>query len=108
MENKRNYLVGFGDSDKYIVSYEGSKEDFLHSAQFHDIERKVYEALKQKFPTGGYEGVVRPVVEEAHAGDAYAILDRDNLDRLADSVKRQVEVEREDKELNNNAPYDQI
>ena len=104
----KNYLISFGDSDKYIVPFDGSREEFVHSEKFREIEDRVFDYLKQQFPTGGYRDVLGVDVEEARDGDSYPVLDRAGFDKLLNSVKRQVEVWRQDNEMNNNAPYDQL
>lgn len=106
MENKRSYLVSFGDSSKYRIYFEGSKDDFEHSEALSVIKAKVGDFLKEKFPTGGYEDTVRIDVADDD-GRNYQLLDEAGLDDIFKSVERQVDVMRDGKELNNNAPYDQ-
>ena len=108
MESKRNYIVSFGDSNKYSVSFDGTKEEFENSGLLKDIKNKVCAYLKEKFPTGGYADTVRIDVEDSDGHGKYPELDKTGIEDLLESVKRQVEVMREGKELNNNAPFDNI
>ena len=107
MESKRSYIVSFGDSTRYRVAYDGSKEEFEASEKLRDIKNKVFDFLKEKFPTGGYEDAVKISVADDD-GRSFPDLDNAGCDELLKSVARQVEVLREGKELNNNAPFDRI
>lgn len=108
MENKKSYLVSFGDSTKYRVSFDGTKEEFENSDKLKDIKKKVADYLKEKFPTGGYAEVVELDVADDDGGSGYKDLDKAGMDDLLESVATQVEVQREGLELNNNAPFDNI
>lgn len=108
MESNRNYIVSFGDSNKYRVSFPGSKEEFEKSDLLKGLKDKVCDYLKGKFPTGGFADTVRIDVEDSDGRGNYPELDKTNLEDLLKSLARQVEVMREGKELNNNAPFDKI
>ena len=105
MENRR-YLVGFGDSDRYRITFAGDRDAFLHSEILRELEERVDEFLRKEFPTGGYEAVTSLYVADDD-GRPVRDLDDNNIADLLHSVKRQVEVMREGLELNNNAPYDE-
>lgn len=105
MEHKRSYVVSFGDSTRYKVYFDGTKEAFEASEAYKEIKDKVYSYLKEKFPTGGYEDVIRAGVADDDGRD-YQVLDASNMNSLLESVSRQVEVKRETGELNDNAPFD--
>ena len=106
MENRR-YVVSFGDSTRYLVSFSGTKEDFLYSDVLKDIKSKVSDYLKNEFPAGGYEAVAELHVADDD-GRPYPELDPAHLGDLLHSVKRQVKVEETTDEINNNAPYDSL
>ena len=107
MDYNRSYLVSFGDSTRYRVYFEGTKEEFETSARFKEIKSKVEEFLKETFPTGGYKVVVAVTVANDDHRD-YPVLDDAAFPGLLDSVKRQVNVLFEGKELNNNAPFSEV
>lgn len=104
---KRNFIVSFGDSTRFTVSFDGTKEEFESSEKLRDIKNRAMSYLKEKFPTGGYEDAVRLSVADAD-GREYPDLDKTGFDELLKQMARQVEVLREGKELNNNAPFDNI
>ena len=101
------YLVSFGDSDKYAVEFPGKLEEFKNSDFVKGLEDKVEGFLKEKFPTGGYEETVEINVADDDGRD-YKDLDKVGFNDLLKSLECQVEVMREGKELNNNAPFDNI
>ena len=107
MENKRTYIVSFGDSTRYRVNFDGTKEEFEVSDKLREIKTRVNDYLKEKFPTGGYADVVKISVADDDGRD-FPDLDKVGLDDLLKSVTTQVEVMREGFELNNNAPFDKI
>lgn len=104
----RRYVISFGDSDKYMVSYDGSISDFRKSDKLQSIKDRVDDYLKAQFPTDGYEEVVPLQVEESDGDLGYPNLDLVGIEELLKSVKRQVQIQREGFELNNNAPYDDV
>ena len=108
MENKKSYIVSFGDSTKYSVGFEGTKEEFLNSDKFAEIKKKVFDYLAKEFPTGGYSHLMEIDVTDDDGKSGSNDLDKVGMEALLDSVKTQVEVMRDGKELNNNAPFDNI
>lgn len=98
----KKYLVSVGDSDKYVVSFDGSKDEFKKSAEFKEIKNKVSDFLTTEFPTGGYADVVEISVEDDNE-KGYPILD---IAELLKSAKRQVEVLCRTNMQNLNAPFD--
>ena len=103
----KKYAISFGDSDKYIVTFQGSKEEFENSDKLRVITDRVKDYLKETFPTGGYADAIELNIEDGDGKD-YEDLETAGIDALLKSVKRQVEVLREGEELNNNAPFDQL
>lgn len=107
MDNKRSFIVSFGDSTRYKMFFDGTKEEFEASDKLKEIKDKVSSFLKEKFPTGGYEETVEINVADDDGRD-YKDLEKVGLNDLLKSLECQVEVMREGKELNNNAPFDKI
>lgn len=109
MKAEKAYVVSFGDSDKYSVPFDGSREEFEKSAEFKHIKDAVFDYVKNKFPEAEYKDVIAPKVEDLSERDeVYPVLDADNLGKLKHDVARQVEVKRSDMELNSDAPYSNI
>lgn len=109
MKEKKAYTVSFGDSGKYSVEFDGSKEEFLHSSEFRHIKDAVFDYVKTKFPEAKYEDVIQPEVEDLNQRDeVYPVLDADNLGKLKHDVARQVEVKQENRTLNSDAPYSDV
>lgn len=101
----KTYSISFGDSDRYNVSFNGSKEEFEKSDKLRVIKERIGDFLKERFPSGGYSRLVNLTIEDSDNTE-YPDLDRVGIEPLLKSIKRQVEVMREVKELNNNAPFD--
>lgn len=109
MKAEKAYIVSFGDSDKYSVPFDGSKEEFEKSGEFKHIKDDVFEYVKSKFPEAKYDDVIAPKVEEPTQRDeVYPVLDSDNLGKLKHDVVRQVEVKMQDKKMDSDAPYSNI
>lgn len=109
MKDSKFYIVSFGDSDKYSVPFDGSKEEFEKSGEFKHIKDDVFEYVKSKFPAAKFEELIAPKVEDPSQRDeVYPVLDSDNLGKLKHDVARQVEVKMQDKDLNSDAPYSNI
>lgn len=103
----KTYIISFGDSDKYAVKYPGSLDEFKKSEVMEHVRKAVNDYLKKEFPTGGYSDLIKCHVEECDCA-GYEVLDDRTLNSLLGSVKRQVEVLRQDNAINNNAPYDNL
>lgn len=103
----KNYIISFGDSAKYRVSFDGTRDEFEKSDKLLSIREKVNDYLKKEFPADDYEAVTRLNVNDDDGGD-YESFDDAGIGSLLESVKTQVEVELDTEELNNNAPYDQL
>ena len=103
------FIVSFGDSEKYSVPFDGTREEFLHSEEFKHIKDSVFDYVKTKFPEAKYEDVIFPEVEDITRHDQdYPVLDADNLGKLKHDVARQVEVKRQDKKMDSDAPYSNV
>ncbi|MDE6792392.1 MAG: hypothetical protein K2J48_04845 [Muribaculaceae bacterium] len=109
MKDSKFYIVSFGDSDKYSVPFDGSKEEFEHSSEFKHIKDAVYDYVKSKFPEAKFEDLLAPKVEvPTERDEVYSVLDADTLGKLKHDAARQVEVKMGDTSLNSVAPYSNI
>ncbi len=109
MKAEKAYVISFGDSDKYSVPFNGSKEEFEHSSEFKHIKDAVFEYVKNRYPEAKYDYLIQPKVEEITERDqVYPVLNADNLGKLKHDVIRQVEVKAGDTSLNSDAPYSNI
>lgn len=109
MKDTKFYIVSFGDSDKYSVPFDGSKEEFEHSSEFKHIKDAVFDYVKSKFPAAKFDELLAPKVEvPTERDEVYSELNADNLGKLKHDVARQVEVKLENRELDSDAPYSNI
>lgn len=109
MKAEKAYIVSFGDSDKYSVPFDGSRDEFLKSDEFRHIEKEVCEYVKSKFPEADCKYLLTPHVEEITERDqVYPVLNEDNLGKLKHDVVRQVEVKQGTTALDSDAPYSDI
>lgn len=109
MKAEKAYIVSFGDSDKYSVPFNGSREEFEKSSEFNHIKDEVFDYVKSKFPEAQFKDVITPKVEEIRDNDeVYPVLNADNLGKLKHDVARQIEVKQGDTALNSDAPYSNI
>ena len=105
MENILKYAVSFGDSNKFAVPFAGSLDEFLKSDVFKGIKDKVTDYLKKQFPLGGFLPEVTPKVEKCD-DPSMPELNENTLSKLLENVKNQVQVMKDTKGLNLNAPFD--
>lgn len=109
MKDSKFYIVSFGDSDKYSVPFDGSKEEFEHSSEFKHIKDAVYDSVKSKFPAAKCEELLAPCVEvPTERDEVYPVLDADTLGKLKHDVERQVEVKMQNAKMDSDAPYSNI
>lgn len=102
------YLISFGDSDKYRVSFDGDMAEFESSRMFSHIKDEIYGYVRREFPGAGFKHTLYPDVEEVSAGeDGYPVLDGEGLEKLKGDVRRQMEVRMGYSELDLNAPFDE-
>ena len=100
------FLVSIGDSDKYVVNFDGDKKQLENCECIVELKNKVSDYLKKTFPTGGYEAVVPLEITEDDGARNYQALDETTLPELLKSASMQVEVLRRTNEQNLNAPFD--
>lgn len=106
MDNKKIYIVSFGDSDEYSVAFNGSRDELMRSKEFRHITDQLADCLKSDFPAGNYRGLISPKVREANATDKdYPELTSESLRHIKHRLKREGEVLMDNKKLDRNAPY---
>lgn len=109
MDTNKTYIVSFGDSDEYSVSFNGSREELRDSKEFRRIMDQLRECLRNDFPAGNYEGLISPKIREANDTDKdYPLLDSDAIRHIKLRLKREGEVLNDNRKLDRNAPFDDI
>ncbi len=98
---KRYYTVSFGDSNIYSTT-SFTDADSLREAIIEELERK--------FPQGNVRSIVTLDIREVDADEAakYPQLDDATIEKISDTLKREMQVEASDREMNNDAPYSNI
>ncbi|MBD5357123.1 MAG: hypothetical protein HDR88_08995 [Bacteroides sp.] len=92
MKNKKLYIVSFGNSERYSILFDGSREEFENSAEFRHIKNTVFDYVKTKFPDFDCERYLAPQIREATQRDEiYPELNADNLGKLKHDVTREIE-----------------
>lgn len=110
---KKIYIVSFGDSARFRVTSDETKEKFGKSRIIVDLENELNDYLKARFPETNYTYYTMPTISEVHPGDEDKYASYPELDSsMLDSVKKTLAEEVEDMEsnctLNSNAPYSNI
>ena len=101
-----NYLVSFGDSDKYEVDFPGNLEEFKNSDQVKGLLDKIDSYVKEKFPAASNISNVLPLHIEEADGKDYPKLDMTKIGDLLKNAITQLGVEKFTDKLNLNAPFD--
>lgn len=103
------YIVSFGGSDEYSVSFNGSIEQLRDSKEFRRIIDDLKDCLDNDFPAGNYSGLISPKIREANDTDKdYPALDSEAIRHIKLRLKREGEVLIDNKKLDRNAPFDDI
>lgn len=102
-----NYLVSFGDSNKYEVEFPGSLEQFKDSDIVKNLKEKASEFLNKKFPMGNFADIIPIHIEEADGKD-YPKLDMANIGDMLKNMATQIGVDKFTDKLNLNAPFDKL
>ena len=58
------FILSFGDSDKYIVPFDGTREEFEKSEELKHIEDRLYDSIKEKFPGKLCKNLLQPKIED--------------------------------------------
>ena len=109
---QRTYLVSFRNSDKYLVRFDGTKEELEQSPQFKAIEQKIATYMQQHFATDReIDKLTVPDIEEVEESsryDGYQTLDLTAVDSLKQSLTREAKNILDQKQMDRNAPFDDI
>ena len=109
MENKRIYIVSFGDSGEYAVAFSGTREELMKSDKFRRIVDELKECIKKNFPEGNFEGLVSPKVREAnHTDKDYPELTPDAVRTIKHQLEKEGEMVQDNRQLNRDAPYSDV
>ncbi|MBD5355822.1 MAG: hypothetical protein HDR88_02295 [Bacteroides sp.] len=109
MDTNKTYIVSFGDSDSYSVTFNGSRDQLLHSDNFRKIVDDLKDCLKKDFPAGNYDELISPKIREANPTDkGYAELTPDAVRQIMHTLKREGEVLNANRRLDSDAPYSNI
>lgn len=109
MDTNKTYIVSFGDSDKYSVAFNGSREELIKSDNFRHIVDELKNCLKNDFPAGNFDDLISPDVREATPADkGYPELTPDTVRQMIHTLKREAEVINANKKLDSDAPFSNI
>lgn len=106
-------MISFGDSSQYKLPFEDSKEALEKSAQLVALEHELRDYLNDKLPESNVTYYVTPKVVEVEPGDAekyasYPVLDAAAVADIKKRLLKGVQDMNSLKELNRNAPFDDL
>ncbi len=108
MENKKEYIISFGDSNEYRISVAAGSD------RLEDIKEKISETLADKFPTLNkaqlYDKMNVKEVETSDAANYAAIpeFDADAATRFIKVLSADTNDYEDTKSLNTDAPWSNI
>ncbi len=107
------YIVSFGDSAKFRVSSDDTREDFEKSKLIVDLENELNDYLKSKLPESNYTYYTTPAVHEVEPEDMDKYTDYPELDAKAiEAIKAALLVEVQNMQANrldnSDAPYSNV
>ncbi len=111
MENdKRLYIVSFGDSRKYRMFYDGDKAAASHNPLLTEVEQELNDFLKNKFPEDPSTYFTSPKVVEVDWADRdnyddLPVLDADAVTELKQVLTKEIKDMNSLRSLNDNAPF---
>lgn len=108
METSRTYVVSFGDSNKFSVPFNGSRDDFEKSQQLRQIKTTVYDYVKKFYTAADCSQVLNVEVEELKDSESYPLLDAAGMEKLKEDALCQIKVKLDIDRLDANARFDQI
>lgn len=115
MENRdRLYIVSFGNSAKFRMIYPGTKEEIEKSSMMKDIKDELTDYMRDKIPVCDcISQFTTPHIREVETRDAdkyagYPDINSGAIEKLKHLVLAEVRDKLALKELNSNAPYDNI
>lgn len=107
-------MVHFGDSSDYRLEFSGSREELESSPKLKEVEKTLADYLKSKIPAFRHvKRLTRPVIHEVEPEDAskytgYHVLDAKAVDALKDVILTEAQNYQDQKQLDLNAPFDNI
>ena len=106
----RNYIVTFGNSAKYVVHDNEQDARRIIDDAARDIDYRLHHQFPEHEDLRYY---YTPRVEEATAEEKehineYPVLDKAAVDDIYDALATEVEANRDIRDLNRNAPFDDI
>lgn len=115
MENmERLYIISFGDSAKFRMSYPGTKEQLEASDKMKGVESALAKVLQSKVPVSvPVKMLTTPIIKEFDAVDAakyagYRDFSTVNFDDLKSLVLKEAMNIQAQKSLDRDAPFAQI
>lgn len=112
MENKeRLYIISFGNSVKYRMMYDGTKEELEKSPKMSALKNELADYIIKKVPMGSHAcRFAQPEIHEVYREDEHKYDDYQDFNAVAvDDIKkvllREVENMLDQKELDNNAQF---
>lgn len=109
---QKTYLVSFRNSDKYLVRFDGTKEELEQSPQFKAIEQEIATYMHRHFATNHeIDKLTVPDIEEVEDPskyEGYQTLDPAAVDSLKQSLTLEAKNILDQKQMDRNAPFDSI
>lgn len=112
-DGRRMFIVSFGNSRQYKVTYEPNRDGGSALAPFVSLEKELNDYLAGRFPGETFAYYTTPrvtevdVKHEANYAD-YPTFDRSAVEDVKRELTREIEVMNSDKELNSNAPWGEV
>lgn len=109
-EGRRVFIVSFGNSRKYKVTYEPKRDGKSVFGSLVSLEKELNDYLAYRFPGDSFAYYTTPKVTEIsvehEAGYAdYPPFDHAAVEDVKRELAREIEVMNKDKELNSNDPW---
>lgn len=112
---RRIYIVGFGDSDKYLVEFDDvdNKDPYHHTNPLEKVEDELKEYLSKEFPGQPNTYFTTPKVTEVEYShkaqySEYHPLDANAVEAIKENLKREMQVREANERRDRNAPFDEI
>lgn len=111
---KTLYLVSFGDSRKYKISFDGSANELALSPSMTSIKKQLEKYIKEKDPFDSHPlYYASPLIEEIppykeSAFDSYPELNKEAIDSIQKELVNEVDDQQDLECLNRNAPFDDL
>lgn len=114
-EEKKLYIVSFGDSEKYRFEFTPKPQmDPLKKCNpLADLEKNLHDFLEEKFPGRTFAYLVTPKITEVRIDHEeqyadYPVLDSKAVDQIKKVLVEEVKSRADLLQLNDNAPFSSI